>query len=232
MKRLLFTAVSAAVVSSSLSGCQKMSEWVIDDSVGLNGGFEVTKDGLPVNWGVYTPATIPSGDYDLVIDTVEHKEGRQSLKFVVRDCASTGGWYSPGFTREYEAASGVTYHVGFWVKNERSRFRATVGGVSAFKKHEYETIVEGDDSIPEWHRYVYAYTMPAGLHRLRLEINVLSPGTFWVDDITITASGGSRPGGPVGLIETEPSLIAFQLLRGGPHPRIVNTGVSTTEGTS
>lgn len=208
MNRPPVTAVLAAVVSSFLSGCQKMSEWVIDDSVGLNGGFEVTKDGLPVNWLVYTPATIPTGDYDLVIDTVEHKEGRQSLKFVVRDCASTGGWYSPGFSKEYEAASGVTYHVGFWVKNERSRFRAKVGGVSAFKG-EYETIVEGGDSIPEWHRYVYAYTMPAGFHRLRLEINVLSPGTFWVDDITITASGGSRSGGSVGLMETGSSPSPF-----------------------
>ena len=111
MNRLPVTAVFTAVASSLLLGCEKMSESVLDESVGLNGGFEVTKNGLPVNWLVYTPATIPTGDYDLVIDTVEYKEGKQSLKFVVRDCAPTGGWHSPGFSKEYEATSGVVYLV-------------------------------------------------------------------------------------------------------------------------
>ena len=185
MNRLPVTAVFTAVASSLLLGCEKMSESVLDESVGLNGGFEVTKNGLPVNWLVYTPATIPTGDYDLVIDTVEYKEGKQSLKFVVRDCAPTGGWHSPGLSKEYEATSGVVYLVGLWVRNERSQFRAKVGGVSAFKG-EYQTIVEASDSIPEWRHYEHRYTMPEEFDRLRLEVNVLTPGTFWVDDITIT----------------------------------------------
>ena len=35
-------------------GCNKMSEKVVDKSVGLNGSFEVSKNGLPVNWLIYT----------------------------------------------------------------------------------------------------------------------------------------------------------------------------------
>ena len=185
MSRLRVIALLAVVVSSFLLGCEKMSESVIDESVGINGGFEVTRDGLPVNWLVYTPATIPSGDYDLVIDTVEYKEGKQSLKFIVRDCAPTGGWHSPGFSKEYEATAETTYRVGLWVKNDGSRFRAKVGGVSAFEG-EYETIVEAGDSIPEWRHYEHLYAMPEEFDRLRLVVNVLSPGTFWVDDITIS----------------------------------------------
>lgn len=188
MKRSTLIALRAVVASGLLLGCDKMSESVIDESAGVNGGFEITKDGLPVNWLVYTPATIPSGDYDLVIDTVEYKEGKQSLKFVVRDCAPNGGWHSPGFSKEFEATTGVTYLVGLWVKNEGSGFRAEVGGVSAFEG-EYETIVETADSIPEWRHYERTYTMPEEFDRLRLEVNVLSPGTFWVDGITITDSG-------------------------------------------
>lgn len=191
MLRHPVNAVVAAVAGGVLLGCEKLSESVIDESVGMNGGFEVTRDGLPVNWLVYTPATIPSGDYDLVIDTVEYKEGKQSLKFVVRDCAPTGGWHSPGFSKEYEATAGATYLVGLWVKNESSRFRAKVGGVSAFEG-EYETIVQAGDSIPEWRHYEHLYTIPEEFDRLRLEVNVLSPGTFWVDDITIRATAARR----------------------------------------
>ena len=79
MERSTFMAIPAAVASSFLLGCDQMSESVTDDSAGMNGGFEITEDDLPVNWVVYTPATIPTGDYDLVIDTVEYKEGKQSL---------------------------------------------------------------------------------------------------------------------------------------------------------
>jgi len=63
-----------------LSGCTRMSEQIRDKTAGMNGSFEITKSGLPVNWLVYTPKTIPEGDYDLIIDTMEYKEGKQSLK--------------------------------------------------------------------------------------------------------------------------------------------------------
>jgi hypothetical protein len=165
-----------------------MSESVLDDSVGMNGGFEITESGLPVNWLVYTPATIPTGDYDLVIDTVEYKGGKQSLKFEVRDCSSVGGWRSPGFSKEYDATAGTTYTVGLWVKNDGAAFLAKVGGVSAFEG-EYEMIVQSSDTISTWRHYEHAYTMPAEFDRLRLEVNVLGPGTFWIDEVTITGIG-------------------------------------------
>ena len=61
------------------------------------------------------------------------------------------------------------------------------GGVSAFEG-EYETIVEASDAIADWRYYERSYTLPAEFDRLRLEVNVLSPGTFWIDDITIEAT--------------------------------------------
>ncbi len=190
MKRNRLIAIPAALAGSLVLGCDRLSESVSDESAGMNGGFEITRNGLPVNWLVYTPATIPSGDYDLVIDTVDYREGKQSLKFVVRECSPTGGWHSPGFSQEFEAEAGTTYRVGVWVKNQGSRFRAKVGGVSAFEG-EYATIVESSDSLPDWRHYEHSFVMPEEFDRLRLEVNVLSPGTFWIDDIRISDSGGS-----------------------------------------
>lgn len=59
-----------------LSGiaCSPMSEQVRDASAWTNGGFEVTRSDLPVNWLVYSPATIPTGRYELVFDDVDSTE--------------------------------------------------------------------------------------------------------------------------------------------------------------
>jgi len=57
---------------------------------------------------------IPSGDFDIIIDTKEFKEGKQSLKFLIRECGSVGGWHSPGFMQQFNAIGGETYKVSFW----------------------------------------------------------------------------------------------------------------------
>ena len=62
-------------------GCCKTSEQISDPSVGMNGGFEHTQSGLPVNWIVYSPATLPTGSYELIFDREDFKEGTQSLRF-------------------------------------------------------------------------------------------------------------------------------------------------------
>ena len=100
-----------------LSGCTRMSEQIRDKTAGMNGSFEITKSGLPVNWLVYTPKTIPEGDYDLIIDTMEYKEGKQSLKFLVRECSPIGGWYSPGFCYKYPVDPGEIFRISFWIRN-------------------------------------------------------------------------------------------------------------------
>ena len=174
-----------AIATTLMSGCVKMHVSVPDETAGINGGFEVVKSGLPVNWLLYAPTTVPQGDYDLVIDTVQFRGGKQSLKFDVRQCSDDGGWHSPGFSREFKATPGTTYTVGFWVKNDGAEFVAKVGGVSQ-TYGRYETIVRSRDSIPTWKYYEHTYTVPQGFGKLRFEVNVLRPGTFWIDEVTIT----------------------------------------------
>lgn len=179
-----FGHATTALLLGLCFGCTNMSELIEDESAGLNGGFEVTESGIPVNWLVYTPSTIPSGDYDLIIDVEDPRSGSQSLKFVVRECSSGGGWHSPGFSRQFDATPGATYKVGLWVENDGAEFQARVGGVSA-TEGEYEIIVRSRETIAEWRHYEYEYAMPAEYDQLRFELNVLRPGTFRVDDVTI-----------------------------------------------
>jgi hypothetical protein len=181
----------AATMALALGGCRTMfggqrSELVTDQSAGLNGGFEVVRSGVPVNWLVYSPRTIPTGEYQLVADTSEFKGGKQSLRFDVRSCASTGGWLSPGLSKEVGAAAGTTYRVGFWARNDGAEFVAKVGGITA-TEGKYETIVKSRDAMPTWRYFEHDYTMPAGFTSLRFEVNVVQPGTFWIDEVTIAA---------------------------------------------
>ena len=178
-------AAVAGVAIALISGCTNMSESVLDESAGMNGSFEVVRSGLPVNWFVYTPKTIPTGDYDLVIDTTEHQGGRQSLKFAVRQCSPEGGWHSPGFSREYDATPGASVSVGFWVKHNGAEFLAKVGAVAA-DEIRYETVVRSSAPIDSWQHFEHVYTMPQGFNKVRFELNVLRPGTFWIDDVTIS----------------------------------------------
>ena len=102
-----------------LTGCQQMSEHVKDDSAGINGGFEVAVQGLPVNWLLYTPNTVPKGQFEIILDKEDFKEGTQSLKFEVQECSPTGGWHSPGFTKQFDIENGSTIKLSFGVKNDQ-----------------------------------------------------------------------------------------------------------------
>jgi hypothetical protein len=166
-----------------------MSELFQDSSAGMNGSFEYTRNGLPVNWLLYTPNTVPSGDFEIIIDTTEYKNGRQSLKLLVRACSADGGWHSPGFCNEYPAKSGDTYRISFWVKNEGCRFLVQIGGITA-SLGSYETLVDSQETTLSWQLYQYEYTIPQRMNAIRIEANVLQPGTFWIDDIRIEKING------------------------------------------
>lgn len=168
-----------------------MSETV---TPGFNGGFEVTKSGLPVSWSFYTQRTVPTGDFDIVMDTTDFKEGEQSLKFVVRKCEPTGGRLSPGFFNEFhienhnppgpfETKPGETYKISFWAKNAGSEFVFKARGVSALDGDK-GVVIRSKETFNEWRRFECTYTIPPKMW-LRLELNVVQPGTFWMDDIQI-----------------------------------------------
>ncbi len=92
---------------------------------------------------------------------------------------------SPGLFQEINAEPGKTYRVLFSIKSEEAEFLVTIGGISAFEGHT-ETLVRSSETIPEWRRFEYEYTMPPEYDRMRFELSVLRAGTLWVDDVEIS----------------------------------------------
>ena len=166
------------------SGCQQMSEQIKDASVGMNGSFEITKNDLPVNWLMYTPNTVKKGDFNIILDNKDFKEGKQSLKFEVRECSSVGGWWSPGFTNQFNAIPGGQYKLSFWIKNDKSEFVVSAGGVSP-KTGDMKTLIKSNEQIDNWKFLDFIIDIPKEHESLRLEVNILKSGTFWIDDIKI-----------------------------------------------
>ena len=66
-----------------LTACVKPFLVELDSSAGFNGSFEKIKHGLPINWHIYTPEEYQKS-YKLIFDTVDAKEGKQSLKFEIQ----------------------------------------------------------------------------------------------------------------------------------------------------
>jgi hypothetical protein len=179
--------VLAAMVTTT--ACATMSETRSSESVGLNGGFEETRDGLPVNWLVSSPETIPEGDYGLLFDAEDSKEGRQSLRFAVSDCLPTGGWKSPGFARELPAVPGATSLLSSWVENEETDYAVSAGSVSA-KTGSVRTVASSNGGVEPWKRVEIPVTVNEEQQRLRLELSIRSAGSLWIDDVGIEAIEG------------------------------------------
>ena len=121
------------------------------------------------------------------MDTADFKDGKQSLKFLVRDCSPVGGRLSPGFANEMEAVPGQAYTISFWIKNEGAEFVAKIGGVAPTTS-EIKTIIQSKETINTWRKIEHTFTIPQKYSSMRFELNILQLGVFWVDDIKIEMS--------------------------------------------
>lgn len=177
-----------------LTACGKMSTMIKGDDNKMNGGFEIVKQNLPVNWTFYSPETVPSGDFKIIIDTTKFKEGKQSLKFLIHEYDTLGGWHSPGFIQGFNAVGGETYKVSFWLMNQGSSLKiSTVSGEYLKPKlGKRDTTISINFDIPDWKYFEYYFKIPPEVGRISLEVNILKPGSVWFDDIQISGTGNDK----------------------------------------
>lgn len=182
--RYAFLLLLPVAILSLVSCSRKMSESVHNEQAGFNGSFEYAENGMPANWLLYTARTTGSGDFDMVLDTIDPKDGAQSFKYVVRSCEAKGGRFSPGMAQEAVVEPGIKYRVSFWVKNEGTEYTVRLSAVNAFGA-EQGPVHQSSESNGQWTQYTYDYTIPASMNKLRFELNVLKPGVLWVDGVSI-----------------------------------------------
>jgi len=186
MKNPLKIIVAVFLILLQSCGLNSMSKIERDKSAGMNGSFEFVKSGLPVNWSFYAVEALRNGECILKMDTNEYKNGKQSLNFVINKLDSSHYlWKKPGFFQTYNARLGETYKLSFWIKNNNCEFliRVSSEGEGMYS----EKIIHSDKDIEDWKYVEYNYTVPVekNFKNIRFEVNLLKPGSFWIDDINI-----------------------------------------------
>ncbi|MEA1972803.1 MAG: hypothetical protein U9N34_05870, partial [Candidatus Cloacimonadota bacterium] len=58
------------------------------------------------------------------------------------------------------------------------------GGCVAAKGGDMKTLIEGNEEIDDWKLHEYEIDVLKD-RWLRMQLNILQPGTFWIDDIKI-----------------------------------------------
>ena len=168
----------------AIAGCRAMSERVMREGAGLNGGFETVEGKLPVNWLLYTPDTVPEADFTVDVDGTRAFEGSRSLHFTVKHCLAEGGWHSPGCATEQPVTAGERYRVSLRVLNTGALCSLSAGAVSAFKGGMV-TLALPADTQGQWVEVHTDVQVPKGRKTLRAELNVRSAGEVWFDQVRI-----------------------------------------------
>jgi hypothetical protein len=154
-----------------------------DSSAGPNMGFEFSLNGLPANWILYDP---PQADYTISLDTMNPKEGKQSLRFDIRKCPEEGRVNYTGFTNEFPelTKAGGRYKLSFWIKNRGLQYRIYAGGTKAKESVGNPVILEDSATFTEWKKMEFETRIPADMW-LRFEIRLKGVGSFQIDQVEI-----------------------------------------------
>lgn len=178
---IIFNSMIITSCSNTWSRIEK------DDKAGYNGSFEIIRNGIPVNWYFSTPDT-NKNKFNIIIDSTISKDGKNSLKFDVKKCSVESGVNGPGFFEEFfNTIPGETYKVSFWLKNQDSEYLIKVRAVKAYggNPEEVEQVLQSKENLNEWTYYEFDHKVPNDMW-LRFEMNILKPGSFWIDDLRIT----------------------------------------------
>lgn len=178
MKFIFYNLIILFIVS-----CKPLSESFIDPSIGFNGSFEHTKNGIPFNWLIYSNNSVSSAIFNHFIDTTSAQNGRSSLTFLITSCGQEEGKNAPGFAKEIPIKKGE-YKLSFWVKASTVDFIVKVGGVNAktaqLEQHNFKRFDSKD-----WNKIALPIKINNNFNSLRIEISIQSAGTISFDNFEV-----------------------------------------------
>jgi len=67
------------------------------------------------------------------------------------------------------------------IKNTGCRFRIEVGSLK--QRIHSKPLLRSKEDIQEWKYFENEYNVPDSVSNVQFVLNILSPGTFWIDDV-------------------------------------------------
>ena len=182
-RRHKFTFVTMGIlVSLLLVACQSNELSKPDNEAGLNGSFETTDSGYPVNWAFFPN---PESDdlFQVSIDTTKAQEGKQSLQLYTNQSEKTVGFRS----RRVSVEPGKTYKLSFAIQNDGGnlKVRRIVQDKSGKDNRRSEIIVDTSSASSNWETFEETLEVIEGERNVVLIFLVDGPGRLWVDNVRV-----------------------------------------------
>jgi len=182
-KRHKFVSVTMGIiVSFLLASCQSNELSKPNNEAGLNGSFETTDSGYPVNWAFF-PNPESDDIVQISVDTTKAQEGKQSLKLATKQSEKTVGFRS----RRVPVQPGKTYNISFAIQNDGCtlKVRRIVQDRSGTDNRRSEIIVDTSSPTSDWKAFEETLVVSDGEANVVLVFLVEGPGTLWIDDVHV-----------------------------------------------
>jgi hypothetical protein len=154
-----------------------------ESTAGLNGSFEITDSGYPVNWEFF-PNPETSSALQVLVDTTTAVEGNQSIKLVARETDNVVGIHS----QQVHVQSGRIYRVSLSVKLSGCSVwvrRATRDVHSVPVNSRLAKITDDLRSPGEWQYFEDILAISEPETSIYVGLSVIGSGTVWCDDVRI-----------------------------------------------
>lgn len=182
-RRFKFVLVTMGIiVSLLLVSCQSNELSKPNNESGLNGGFETTDSGYPVNWAFFLNPE--SDDFVRIsVDTTKAQEGKQSLELATDQSEKTVGFRS----LRVPVQPGKTYNISFAIQNDGCalKVRRIVQDTSGTDNRRTEIIVETSSPTSDWETFEETLVVSDGEANVVLVFLVDGPGTLWFDNVQV-----------------------------------------------
>ena len=158
-----------------------------DSASGLNGGFETTEHGYPVNWAFF-PNPETDSALQVVLDSEDVAEGAHSLKVVVGPSEVLPAIRS----RRIPVQPGRDYRLAMSVKNEGCDIQVNriVQGPHGKTVHRRDMIISTSASLPEWETFEEILSVAPDEGNVVLVVMLGASGTVWLDDVRVEEVAG------------------------------------------
>lgn len=182
-RRYKFALVTMGIlVSLLLAACQSNELSKPDNEAGLNGSFETTDSGYPVNWAFF-PNPETDDLFQVSIDTTKAQEGKQSLQLYTNQSEQTVGFRS----RRVAVEPGKTYKLSFAIQNDGGhlKVRRIVQDKSGTDNRRSEIIVDTSSASSNWETFEETLAVTEGERHVVLVFLIDGPGRLWVDHVRV-----------------------------------------------
>ena len=170
------------MVSFLLISCQGNELFKLNEEVGLNGSFETTDAGYPVNWAFFPNPE--SGDlFSVSVDQAKAQQGEQSVKLTADQGETIVGLRS----RRIPVEPGKTYQISFAVQNDgcELQVRRIVQDGSGTDNRRSDIIVDTAAVSSDWEIFEETLLISEGEKSVVLVFLAKGPGTIWVDNVQV-----------------------------------------------